>query len=203
MAESSVVVFSDALESYTPQLSITLSYKPYSPACIYLSFLHTNNVPLSCSPQPDSTPDLPSTFECITSRNKSTMCVHVHLAFKGLLLSYSSGHTDYELARTFHPDSPASQALSSSVRHARFHAVTRAYDILRGRSNAHLGNDLYNAELSRRRQQHVHRHVYYQRASSESEEAGGMNGADDAWKDQVIIIVGLAVRTSPSLRPRV
>ncbi|KAH9988567.1 hypothetical protein BJV77DRAFT_929202, partial [Russula vinacea] len=42
----------------------------------------------------------------------------------------------YELARMFHPDSPASQALPSSVRHTRFHAITRAYDILRGRSNA-------------------------------------------------------------------
>ncbi|KAF8468111.1 hypothetical protein DFH94DRAFT_777198 [Russula ochroleuca] len=99
----------------------------------------------------------------------------------------------YELARTFHPDSPASQALPSSVRHTRFHAVTRAYDILRGRSNAHLGHgfadDVYSAELARRRRQHAHRHAYYQRATSEGAEAGG---ADDAWKDQVIIIVGLA-----------
>jgi hypothetical protein len=137
---------------------------------------------------------------CLSSRNKSTMCVHVHLAFNGLSRSYSSGHTDYELARTFHPDSPASQGLPSSVRHARFHAVTRAYDILRGRSNAHLGHDVYNAELSRRRHQHYHRQANYQRATPESAEA---EGADDAWKDQVIIIVGLAVRISPSLHPRV
>ena len=111
-------------------------------------------------------------------------------------------HTDYELARTFHPDSPASRTLPLSVRHSRFHAVTRAYDILRGRSNAHLGrgftDDIYSAELARRRRQHAHRYAYYQRAAPESAEAGG---ADDAWKDQVIIVVGLAVRITPCPHP--
>jgi hypothetical protein len=62
---------------------------------------------------------------------------------------------------------------------------------------------MYSAELSRRRRQHAHRQAYYQRATSESAEAGGMSGADDAWKDQVIIIVGLAVRTSPFPHPHV
>lgn len=104
----------------------------------------------------------------------------------------------------FHPDSPASQALPSSVRHTRFHAITRAYDILRGRSNAHLGHgftdDIYSAELARRRRQHAHRYAYYQRATPESADAGG---ADDAWKDQVIIVVGLAVRTTPLPHPLV
>ena len=111
--------------------------------------------------------------------------------------------TDYELVRTYHPDSPASQALSSSVRHARFHAVSKAYDILRGRSNTHLGHnftdDVYNAELARRRRQHARRQAYHQHATSENAEARGMSGADDAWKDQVIIVVGLAVRRIPSL----
>ena len=87
------------------------------------------------------------------------------------------------------------------MRHARFHAVTRAYDILRGRSSARLGSgsadDIYGAELARRRRQHAHRQAYYQHASSESAEAGGMGGADDAWKDQVIIVIGLAVRITP------
>jgi hypothetical protein len=113
-------------------------------------------------------------------------------------------HTDYELVRTYHPDSPASQALPSSVRHARFHAVTKAYDILRGRSNTHLGHnfadDVYSAELARRRRQHARRQAYHQHATSENAEAGGMSGADDAWKDQVIIVVGLAVRRIPSPR---
>jgi DnaJ-class molecular chaperone len=108
--------------------------------------------------------------------------------------------------RVYHPDSPASQALPSSVRHARFHAVTKAYDILRGRSNAHRGHsfaeDVFNAELARRRRQHARRQAYHQHPTSETAEAGGMSGADDAWKDQVIIFVGLAVRPIPSSSSR-
>ena len=113
-------------------------------------------------------------------------------------------HIDYELVRTYHPDSPASQALPSSVRHARFHAVAKAYDILRGSSNLlpghNFADDVYNAELARRRRQHARRQAYHQHATSENAEAGGMSGADDAWKDQVIIVVGLAVRRIPSSR---
>ena len=85
------------------------------------------------------------------------------------------------------------------MRHARFHAVTRAYDILRGRPNTHLGHDfaddVYSTELARRRRQHARPQAYHQHATPEN---GGMSGADDAWKDQVIIIVGLAVRRIPS-----
>jgi len=96
----------------------------------------------------------------------------------------------YELARTFHPDSPASQALPSSVRHTRFHAITRAYDILRGRSHVHeFADGPYSAELARRRRQHAWRQAHHRRAASES--AGGLSSVDDAWKDQVIIFVGL------------
>ncbi len=92
-------------------------------------------------------------------------------------------HTDYELVRVHHPDSPASQTLPSSVRHTRFHAIAKAYDILRGRSNAHLGSfadDAYSIELARRRRQHARRQAYHQHATSETAEAGGMSGADDA-----------------------
>ncbi|KAH9971039.1 hypothetical protein BGW80DRAFT_1143559, partial [Lactifluus volemus] len=39
----------------------------------------------------------------------------------------------YELARTFHPDSTAVQAFPASERQAHFHAVSRAYDVLRGK----------------------------------------------------------------------
>jgi hypothetical protein len=77
---SSVVVFSDAVESY--KLPTTPSHRLHSP-CIHLSFFNTNTIPLSSSPQPDTIPDLSSTLECIPSRNKSTMYVHVHLSFKG------------------------------------------------------------------------------------------------------------------------
>jgi hypothetical protein len=103
--------------------------------------------------------------------------------------------TDYELARTFHPDSPAAQALPATVRHARFHAVTRAYDILRGKPHSLTADDDAGAELARRRRQ---RQVYRQRAAADFAEAAGVGGADEAWKDQVIIVFGLAVRALSS-----
>ena len=86
------------------------------------------------------------------------------------------------------------------MRHARFHAVTTAYDVLRGRSHTHhlfhgtAADTTYAAELARRRRQHAQRQTY-RRAAPEFAGEGGMSGADDAWKDQLIIVVGLAVRT--------
>jgi hypothetical protein len=103
---------------------------------------------------------------------------------------------DYELARTFHPDAPAAQALPATVRHARFHAVTRAYDILRGKPHP-FGADDDGTELGRRSRQHAQRQAYYRRrAAADFAEAVGVGEAGEAWKDQVIIIVGLAVRIS-------
>ena len=100
--------------------------------------------------------------------------------------------TDYELARTFHPDAPAAQTLPATVRHARFHAVTRAYDVLRGKPHSlSITDDDVDAELARRRRQ---RQVYRQRAAADFAEAAGVGGTDEAWKDQVIIVFGLAVR---------
>ena len=100
--------------------------------------------------------------------------------------------TDYELARTFHPDAPAAQTLPATVRHARFHAVTRAYDVLRGKPHSlSTTDDDVDAELARRRRQ---RQVYRRRAAADFAEAAGVGGADEAWKDQVIIVFGLAVR---------
>ncbi|KAH8980509.1 hypothetical protein EDB86DRAFT_2980010 [Lactarius hatsudake] len=101
----------------------------------------------------------------------------------------------YELARTFHPDVPAAQALPPTVRHARFHAVTRAYNILRGKPHASFVSDddgRYATELARRRRQHAQRQAYRRHAAADFAEAAGVGGADEAWKDQLIIIVGLA-----------
>lgn len=100
--------------------------------------------------------------------------------------------TDYELARTFHPDAPAAQTLPATVRHARFHAVTRAYDVLRGKPHSLSTTDGdVDAELARRRRQ---RQVYRRRAAADFAEAAGVGGTNEAWKDQVIIVFGLAVR---------
>lgn len=127
------------------------------------------------------------------------MYVYIYLSFQHPPQLLTSS-TDYELVRTFHPDSPASRALPSSVRHSRFHAVSRAYDILRGKSHARLGqgrtDDVYTAELARRRRQHAQRQAYSGRAApGYASEAEFASAADDAWKDQLIIVVGLIVRT--------
>jgi hypothetical protein len=56
---------------------------------------------------------------------------------------------------------------------------------------------MYNAELARRRRQHARRQSHHGRAAPEyapGPEAEAMSGVDDAWKDQVIIVVGLIVR---------
>lgn len=101
----------------------------------------------------------------------------------------------YELARTFHPDAPAAQALPATVRHARFHAVARAYDVLRGKPHAPFAADddgTYAGDLTRQRRQHAQRQAYRRRAAADFADAAGVGGADEAWKDQVIIIVGLA-----------
>jgi hypothetical protein len=108
---------------------------------------------------------------------------------------------DYELARTFHPDSTAAQAFPASERQAHFHAVSRAYDVLRGKPHPDLyhdgsADDLYAAELARRRRQHARRQAYRHRGAAEFADTENMDGADEAWKDQVIIFVGLAVRTT-------
>ena len=82
------------------------------------------------------------------------------------------------------------------MRHARFHAITRAYDILRGKPHT-FGADDDGTELGRRNRQYAQRQAYYRRraAAADFAETVGVGEAGEAWKDQVIIIVGLAVRT--------
>ena len=79
------------------------------------------------------------------------------------------------------------------MRHARFHAVTRAYDILRGKPHP-FGTDDDGTEFGRRNRQYAQRQAYYRRRAAAADFAETV-GVGEAWKDQVIIIVGLAVRT--------
>ncbi|KAI0297833.1 hypothetical protein B0F90DRAFT_1633579 [Multifurca ochricompacta] len=114
----------------------------------------------------------------------------------------------YELARIFHPDSPTARNLPVSVRHTRFHAITKAYDILRGKSlhsrpypDYDSATTSYAAELARQRHQYAQRQAYRRRAAAgagggftEAEADGVGVSGDEAWKDQVLILVGLIVR---------
>ncbi|THH19139.1 hypothetical protein EW146_g1974 [Bondarzewia mesenterica] len=109
----------------------------------------------------------------------------------------------YDLVRLHHPDSPACRNIPAQVRHARFQAITAAYDHLRGRTQMrHMRyDDAQTAdELERRRRQHRRRAEYWSRYEGTGTSArGGVKtewgpgaSGDDAWKDQVILIVGFA-----------
>ncbi|KAI0040063.1 hypothetical protein FA95DRAFT_1566725 [Auriscalpium vulgare] len=100
----------------------------------------------------------------------------------------------YDLVRAHHPDSPACRSLPPDVRHARFQAITAAYDNLRGRSRHHTssqstGDDIFAEELERRRAQHHRRRQYHARYGTRADVLN--SDADEAWKDRIIVIVGL------------
>lgn len=61
--------------------------------------------------------------------------------------------TDYDLVRSHHPDCSACRSLPRSVAHARFQAVTHAYEVLTGKRKTGRGAPTgpEAAEISRRR----------------------------------------------------
>ncbi|KAH9941290.1 uncharacterized protein BXZ73DRAFT_42063 [Epithele typhae] len=107
----------------------------------------------------------------------------------------------YELVRVHHPDSPSAQLLSPAERRSRFQAISSAYDSLRGkRGSASTHNfarddvEMFREELERRKR------AWARRQSPGPEFAyphgpGARNqwteSTDDAWKDRVILIVGI------------
>jgi len=109
--------------------------------------------------------------------------------------------SDYDLVRSHHPDSTHCRSLTPSERHARFQAITAAYDVLRGKSSSTEAYDPYMEEVMRRKR-------YYQaHYSRRAQHAGPQRtewptNADDRWKDRVIILVGiltLAAGVAPGL----
>ncbi|PCH36476.1 hypothetical protein WOLCODRAFT_166953 [Wolfiporia cocos MD-104 SS10] len=95
----------------------------------------------------------------------------------------------YDLVRAHHPDSPHNRELAAAVRHARFQALTAAYDALRGRAA-----DPIRAELDRRkrfqdaRAREMARRRHAEFAHAQPEFAAE---ADDGWKDRLIIAAGI------------
>ncbi|KAK7467184.1 hypothetical protein VKT23_004242 [Stygiomarasmius scandens] len=126
-------------------------------------------------------------------------------------LPYTASQQDikaryYELVRNYHPDSPSCRLLPSSECHARFQAITAAYDALRrGRSTVGVGShmfDEYATEIARRK------HMYYKhqfrrqqaearaKANSSTFYAGSGSNTDEKidklrWKDQLILVLGV------------
>ncbi|KAF8075290.1 hypothetical protein FPV67DRAFT_1408319 [Lyophyllum atratum] len=106
----------------------------------------------------------------------------------------------YELVRCHHPDSTHCRSLTPSERHARFQAITAAYDTLRGKPTS-ATYDPYMEEVMRRKQYyqaHYARRAQYARPQRAEWHAS----ADDRWKDRVILLVGiltLAAGLAPGL----
>ena len=69
--------------------------------------------------------------------------------------------SDLELVRMHHPDSPHTRDIPSPLAQSRFQSIAAAYDLLR---NPHLskpvmhreGDDMYMAEVNRRKAYHAH-----------------------------------------------
>ncbi|KAH9921083.1 hypothetical protein B0H21DRAFT_827182 [Amylocystis lapponica] len=95
----------------------------------------------------------------------------------------------YDLVRVHHPDSPLCRDLAPAERHARFQAITAAYDALRARGR----HDPVRAELERRRRA-MHRraaaftHTPYAHRPTQQEWTAS---ADERWKDWLLITAGL------------
>ena len=101
---------------------------------------------------------------------------------------------DYELVKVHHPDSPLCHDVPPTIRHARFQAITNAYDVLKGKHGAHL-HDPAMEELERRRRSMAHRPR--PRTDFPGHRAPDIDwnaGVDDRWKDWVIIASGVLVR---------
>ncbi|VDB87455.1 unnamed protein product [Peniophora sp. CBMAI 1063] len=56
----------------------------------------------------------------------------------------------YELVRRYHPDSPVARSLPPEMAHAQFQAVSRAYDVLRGKTPSMAIDDSSTGPMNRR-----------------------------------------------------
>lgn len=123
-----------------------------------------------------------------------------------------SNNSDYALVRLHHPDSPSCRlhTPSPAERHARFQAISAAYDTLRLKSNQHshhyYGDQPFGEELeARRRAYHRHHSRMHHRQAEYTYHRewqwgpGGQANPDDRWKDRAIVAIGLLVCPLPSL----
>ncbi|KAF9457577.1 hypothetical protein BDZ94DRAFT_1227660 [Collybia nuda] len=109
----------------------------------------------------------------------------------------------YDLVRAHHPDSTHCRALPPAERHARFQAITAAYDVLRGKTPASAfgpQRDYYREEVLRRK--HMYQTYHNPHAEYTRSKAEWTAGPDERWKDRVVLIVGiltLAAGLAPGL----
>jgi hypothetical protein len=117
----------------------------------------------------------------------------------------------YELVRVHHPDAATARSISPQVAQARFHAISAAYDILRGKlpppgshpfsspySPYARSMDPFAEEIRRRQATFRRRNAEWARAQSSAGMDNGSRGwdpgrGDDRWKDRIIVTVGIFV----------
>lgn len=80
--------------------------------------------------------------------------------------------------RIYHPDSPASHSIPPETAQERFHCISAAYDILRGKSTTASALARENASL---------RHKYNRRAEMWRSRPELDPSLDERWKDRAIV----------------
>ncbi|KAA1472887.1 hypothetical protein DENSPDRAFT_839258 [Dentipellis sp. KUC8613] len=88
----------------------------------------------------------------------------------------------YELVRIYHPDSPVARVYPPEVSQARFHAISAAYDTLRGRKPGAVADE---AGSSRRHDFHDLSNAVWRARQRQKAEKLSV-GRDDRWKDSII-----------------
>ena len=97
---------------------------------------------------------------------------------------------DYELVRIYHPDAPASRTLPPEKAEARFHAITAAYDALRGKTPLSESGE----PLPRRKDYHDLSTAMW-RIKQQRKAELPINLIDDRWKDKLMLSVVFLVRS--------
>ncbi|KAF7376051.1 Flavin carrier protein 2 [Mycena sanguinolenta] len=135
------------------------------------------------------TAQFPFTHPVFTDFSSSPACIAIGSESTMWVLNSSSFHliqrnVDFDLVRIYHPDK-VDQSVPSRVAHARFQAITAAYNALRTNSSTSLpGHDKADAPTPAARAMYKRSRNLY----------SGPQLADESWKDRVIVAGIIFVR---------
>ncbi|THH17345.1 hypothetical protein EW146_g3449 [Bondarzewia mesenterica] len=90
---------------------------------------------------------------------------------------------DYQLVRIYHPDSAVARLLPPPISQARFHAISKAYDVLRGRASAMDAGE--GGGMPRARDFHDLSSAIWKAKQRRRAEAQLNVPLDERWKDRV------------------
>ena len=102
---------------------------------------------------------------------------------------------DYELVRRYHPDSPFARSLPPDMAHIQFQAVSRAYDVLRGRK-ASMAVDGSDDGPTSRPNNDVGFEIWKARQARKADIDVVF---DERWKDKMLVGIMLFVRCLSTL----